>query len=361
MEQNGITDLRVTYNELATPYQIKQMVPITQIAAETVRRGRQFVEGVLDRRDTRILMILGPCSIHDPIAARDYAENLKVLSERVQDRLLIVMRTYFEKPRTSLGWKGLIYDPHLNGSDDMNEGYRISRQVLKDINELGLPTATEYLESFTPQYNSDLISWAAIGARTSYSPQHRQMASGLSMPVGIKNDTHGDVSVAVNGVTLAREPQAFPGINEHGQAVLLNTQGNPYAHIVLRGGDQGPNYGAESVKAAQAMLEKAGLLPIVIIDASHDNTFDEDGRKNYERQTIVIEDVIRQIVDGNDGIVGIMEESNLKGGSQKVPADLRGFDVSILEYGTSITGGCTPWDVTEEMVLQVHKDLALRK
>lgn len=355
MVENGITDLRVTYSELTTPYQIKQVVPITQIAAETVKRGRQGIEGILDRKDPRIIIILGPCSIHDPLAARDYAENLKILSEKVGDNLLLVMRTYFEKPRTALGWKGLIYDPKLDGSDDMNEGLRISRQVLKDVTELGLPTATEYLESFTPQFNADLVSWAAIGARTAYSPQHRQMASGLSMPVGIKNDTHGDVSIAVNGVTLAREPQAFPGINEHGQAVLLNTKGNPYAHIVLRGGDQGPNYDAESVKVAQAMLEEKGLPPVVVIDASHDNS-----AKDYQRQAIVIEDVIRQIVDGNDGIVGLMVESNLKAGNQKVPANMAELNHSTLEYGLSITDGCIDWATTEAVVLEAHKSLASR-
>lgn len=361
MVENGITDLRVTYSDLKKPYEIKQEVPITEIAAETLKKGRQGIEGIFDRKDPRIFMLLGPCSIHEPDAAREYAENLKELAERVDDRILVGMRTYFEKPRTALGWKGLIYDPHLDGSDDMNEGLQISRQLLKDVNELGLPAATEYLESFTPQYNSDLVSWAAIGARTAYSPQHRQMASGLSMPVGIKNDTHGDISVAVNGVLLAQQPQAFPGITEHGEAVLLKSKGNPYAHIVLRGGSQGTNYDAESVRGAQAILETEKLPPTIVVDTSHDNTFDENGRKDYERQAIVFEDIIRQIVGGNDRIAGIMMESNINAGSQRVPADLTGFDSSTLEYGVSITDGCLDWATTEALILQAHKDLALKK
>ena len=358
MVENGITDLRVTYTDLKNPYQIKQEVPITEIAVETVKKGRKGIEGILDRKDSRIAMLLGPCSIHDPQAARDYAENLKVLAEKVEDRILVGMRTYFEKPRTSLGWKGLIYDPNLNGSEDMDEGYLISRQVLKDINELGLPTATEYLESFTPQFNSDLVSWAAIGARTAYSPQHRQMASGLSMPVGIKNDTHGDISVAVNGVLLAREAQSFPGITEHGKAVLLKTTGNKYAHIVLRGGDQGPNYDAESVKAAQEMLEKAELPPVVVIDASHDNTFEGNGRKNYEKQIDVFQDTIKQVKDGNRGIVGLMLESNLKAGNQKIPSNLRGFDRSTLEYGLSVTDPCLDLETTIDLIMDAYRTLS---
>ena len=361
MVENNITNLRVTYSDLVTPYEIKQEIPLTKIAVETVKKGRQGIEGILDRKDSRIFMLLGPCSIHDPNAAREYAENLKVLAEKVDDRILIGMRTYFEKPRTALGWKGLIYDPHLNGSDDMNEGLKISRQLLKDVNELGLPAATEYLESFTPQYNADLVSWAAIGARTAYSPQHRQMASGLSMPVGIKNDTHGDISVAVNGVLLAREPQSFPGINESGQAVLLKTIGNKYAHIVLRGGDMRANYGAESVGNAHAMLKTVKLSPALVVDTSHDNTFDENGRKDYQRQAIVLEAVIKQIVDGDNYIPGIMMESNINAGSQIIPANLTGFDASELEYGVSITDGCLDWPTTVALILQAHKDLALKK
>ena len=361
MVENNITDLRVTYSDLVKPYEIKQEVPLTEIAAETVKNGRRGIESILERKDSRIFLLLGPCSIHDPDSAREYAENLKVLTEKVNDRILIGMRTYFEKPRTALGWKGLIYDPHLNGSDDMNEGLKISRQLLKDVNELGLPTATEYLESFTPQYNADLVSWAAIGARTAYSPQHRQMASGLSMPVGIKNDTHGDISVAVNGVLLAQQPQAFPGITEQGQAALLKSKGNPYAHIVLRGGIQGTNYDTESIGNAHAMLETAKLSPALVVDTSHDNTFDESGKKDYQRQAIVLEAVIKQIVDGDDYIPGIMIESNINSGSQRVPADLNGFDASELEYGVSITDGCLDWPTTVALILQAHKDLALKK
>ena len=354
IENNGIVDQRVSgYSPLISPYQLKQDIPRSYQAVETVTRGRQSIENILDGTDPRIFIIGGPCSIHDPEAAREFANETKELSDKVSDQFLIVMRMYFEKPRTGLGWEGLITDPNLDGSNDMNKGLHLSRKVLLDIAELGLPVATEYLDPFVPQFNSDFISWAAIGARTAYSPQHRKMASGLSMPAGIKNDTHGDISIAVNGVLSARGRHSFLGINEYGAPSVVNTLGNPYGHIVLRGGDEGPNYDEENVRSVQAMLEKEGLPPNVVIDCSHDNS-----NKDYKKQSEVFESVIKQIVDGNKGIVGLMVECNLKEGNQKIPLDLTGFDPTTLEYGQSVTDGCIGLETAKLMIMDSHKSLS---
>lgn len=354
MEQNGTIDRNIIdYDTLMSPRQLLTDLPRNEEMRQTVERGRKNIRDILDRTDSRKFVIVGPCSIHDPQVARDYAARLKEISDVIKDHLVIIMRSYFEKPRTSLGWKGLIYDPYLNGEDHIKDGLHLSRRILMDGLQIGLPYATEYLESFTPQYNSDLISSAAIGARTTESPQHRQLASGLSMPVGFKNNTQGDISVAVNAILSAKGKHAFLGIDAYGAPCVVRTKGNRYTHIVLRGSNTGSNYDAHSVENAQQMLMAANLPPNVVIDCSHGNS-----NKDYNRQPIVFEQVLKQIRDGNDGIVGIMLESNIKPGNQKIPSDLSGFDKSDLEYGVSVTDGCLDWDTTASLLLEAHKTLA---
>ncbi len=351
--KNGLVDTRVDgYVPLISPYQLWQEIPRSERATETVMRGRYGIEQILDNKDNRIFFIVGTCSIHDPLADMEYALLLKELADEVSDRILIVKRSYFEKSRTGPSWEGFIVDPYLNGSDDVNAGYRLSRRILMETNELGLPCATEFLERDTPQYIGDGVSWAAIGARTSSSPQHRKMASGLSMPVGIKNDTHGDIAIAVNGVRYAMQKRSFLGKDPDGHDAIVKTRGNPYAHLVLRGGDESPNYDRESVRLAQSMLEGQGLLPNVVIDCSHGNS-----GKDYTKQSEVCEEIVRQIRDGNHGIVGIMYESNLKAGSQKIPDDLEGFDTSTLRHGVSVTDGCSDWQTTRLVIRDANRAL----
>jgi 3-deoxy-7-phosphoheptulonate synthase len=358
MYKNGTVDTNVGgYLPLVSPAQLMTDVPRTEIAVQTMRKGREDIKNILDRNDSRLLVIVGPCSIHDFENAVAYAEKIKPISEEIASTHVVVMRAYFEKPRTSVGWKGLINDPNLDGTYDINEGYRLSRRILRTITEVGLPTATEYLETITPQFNSDLVSWAAIGARTAYSPIHRQLISGLSMPVGIKNDTHGDISVAVNGALAGTTPQVFPGIDLNGVNSLVNTKGNKYAHVVLRGGGGKPNYDAASVEQAQQLLKKAGLIPNIVIDCSHDNTF-VDGKKAYTTQIEVYESIMKQRVDGNEGVVGGMLESHLNGGNQKIPIDLADFDKSNLEFGTSITDACLDLETTVQLLRDSHKALS---
>lgn len=350
--QNGI-DKRVSgYSPLISPYQLQQDLPMTPQAKEAVTHGRKSIERILDGEDTRRFIIIGPCSIHDREEAVDYARCIKELANNVSNEFLIILRTYLEKPRTAPSWEGLIIDPHLDGSNKVNEGLHLSRKILLDISELNLPCATEYLETAIPQYISDLISWAAIGARTSASPQHRKMASGLSMPVGVKNDTHGNIDTAVNGVLYARESGSFIGINSFGVTSIVTTSGNPYAHLILRGGDKSPNYDKESVKQAQSMLESKKLPPNVVIDCSHGNS-----KKDYTKQPEVFEDIIKQIKDGNKGIVGLMLESYINEGSQKIPANLKGFDRKTLKYGISVTDGCIGWETTQKIVMDAYKIL----
>ena len=352
-EKNGTIDENIKdYDPLMSPRQVLTDLPRTPQMTETVAYGRESVKAILDRTDSRKLLIVGPCSIHDAEAAHDYAERLKELSDAVADHFVIIMRSYFEKPRTSLGWKGFIYDPYLDGENHIKDGLHLSRRLLMDNLEIGLPCATEYLESFTPQYNSGLISWAAIGARTTESPQHRQLASGLSMPVGFKNSTLGDISIAVNAILSAQGSHSFLGIDAYGAPCVVRTNGNRYTHIVMRGGVQ-PNYDAESVQAAQQMLMKSNLPPNVMIDCSHGNS-----EKDYSKQPAVFEDVLRQIRDGNDGIVGVMLESNIRAGNQKIPSDLRGFDRSDLAYGVSVTDGCVDWETTARLLKDAHSSLA---
>lgn len=354
MQTNGTIDRNVKdYQTLMSPRQLLTDLPRTDAMTQTVQHGRASIRNILDGTDSRKFVIVGPCSIHDAEVAHDYAAKLKEVSDAVSDRIVVIVRSYFEKPRTNLGWKGLIYDPHLNGAGDIKDGLYISRRILMDNLEIGLPCATEYLETFTPQYNSDLVSWAAIGARTTESPQHRQLASGLSMPVGFKNSTQGDISVAVNAILSSNGEHSFLGIDGYGAPSVVRTTGNPYTHIVIRGSNTGANYDSQSVQDIQAMLAEEDLPPNVVIDCSHGNS-----EKDYSKQPAVFEEILKQIRDGNDRIVGIMLESNINAGSQKIPSDLTGFDKSALEYGVSVTDSCIDWDTTASLLKAAHKNLA---
>lgn len=351
--QNSVVDKRILeYRALISPHSLKKDLPQTQKTKETVLHGRKSIEDVLNGKDSRIMVISGPCSIHDIKSAKEYATKLKELSNRVSDKFLIVMRTYFEKPRTSIGWKGFIYDPDLDGSNDINKGLHLSREILLHNARIGLPSATEYLETFTPQYNSDLISWAAIGARTVESPQHRQLASGLSMPVGFKNNTEGNIQVAVNAMLSAQQRHSFLGINEFGVPCIVNTSGNSYTHIVLRGSETNTNYDEESIEQTKSLLRAHQLSPKIMIDCSHGNS-----RKNHGEQINVFKNIIQQIKSGNKGIIGIMLESNLNSGNQPIPKNLKDFDLIQLDYGVSITDACISWQETETLLLNAYKSL----
>ncbi len=321
---------------LVTPNALKSDFPLTQKAHDTVLKGRKDIQNILDGKDKRILVVVGPCSIHDVTAAHEYADRLKELAEELKDTLLIVMRVYFEKPRTTTGWKGLINDPDMNDSFDINKGLRMARQLLLELNEKGLPCATEALDPNTPQYMQDLISWSAIGARTTESQTHREMSSGLSCPVGFKNGTDGGMTVAVNAMQAVKSGHSFLGLSSDGQVSIIKSRGNPYAHVVLRGGNNQPNYDATAVKPAENELAKGKTNGKIMVDASHANS----GKDPY-LQPMVIKNIAGQIVDGNKSIIGLMIESHLKGGRQDIPSDL-----SQLEYGKSVTDGCLDWDST---------------
>ena len=321
---------------LLPPSQLHDAVPATARASQTVGRARADVIDVLQGQDKRLLVVVGPCSIHDPVAAMDYAQRLKHLADELADQLLVVMRVYFEKPRTTVGWKGLINDPRMDDSFHIEEGLHLARQLLVDLNDMGLPCGTEALDPITPQYLGDLIAWSAIGARTTESQTHREMASGLSSPVGFKNGTDGSLDVAINAMLSAAQPHTFLGINGEGQVALTQTRGNAYGHLILRGGAQ-PNYDSVAVAEAEAELTKAKLPVNIVVDCSHGNS-----RKNHALQSLVLKDVVGQIVDGNRSIKGVMLESNLGEGNQKLgdPKDLR--------YGVSITDACLGWEATAE-------------
>ena len=329
---------------LMSPSRLKERLPMSEVANATVLTGRHQVQRVLDREDRRLLVVVGPCSIHDPRIALDYAARLKDLSDKVKDTLLLVMRVYFEKPRTTVGWKGLINDPDLDGTHKVEKGLQLARQILVEVNELGVPAATETLDPISPQYLAELLSWSAIGARTTESQTHREMASGLSMPVGFKNGTDGNLDTAINAMQAALEPHHFLGINLDGQTCVIQTRGNHYGHLVLRGGKHGPNYDALAVKKAEVGLEKTGLRQEIMVDCNHANS-----GKDPVRQEIVLRDIVRQIKDGNESLIGVMIESNLKGGSQKVGPD--------MEYGVSITDACLDWENTRRILLDAHQDL----
>jgi 3-deoxy-7-phosphoheptulonate synthase len=335
------------FEPLVSPAQLKARLPLGAASHRTVVQGRQAIADILAGRDSRLLVIAGPCSIHDDRAAIEYASRLKAVSDRVKDTMVVVMRTYFEKPRTTVGWKGLINDPWLNGSYDIGSGLHKSRRLLIQITAMGVPTATEMLDSIVPQYIAGLVCWAAIGARTTESQTHREMASGLSMPVGLKNCTDGGLTTAINAMIAAGSPQSFLGIDPQGRACVVKTTGNPYTHLVLRGGLR-PNYDAASIRAAMALLSANGLTPSILVDCSHGNS-----GKNHARQPTVWQAVLDQRIDGNAAIIGLMLESNLKGGNQK-----NGGSLETLHYGVSITDACMDWQTTESLILSAHERLA---
>src|SRR5512133_3772521 len=328
----------VALDVMPTPDEIKAKLPLTEKAAETVVSGRRTIEAILDGRDPRLFAVVGPCSIHDPVAGLDYARRLKKLAEEVSSTLFMVMRVYFEKPRTSVGWKGFINDPYMDDSFRVDEGMERARRFLLDVNELGLPAATEALDPTAPQYLGDLIAWTAIGARTSESQTHREMSSGLSTPVGFKNGTDGEIESAVNAILSASHPHAFLGVNGQGRSAVVRTRGNAYGHLVLRGGGGRPNFDTVSISLAEQALAKAKLPQNVVVDCSHANSW-----KKPELQPLVMRDVVHQIREGNRSVVGLMIESFIESGSQPIPSDL-----TKLRYGCSVTDACVSWEATEE-------------
>ncbi len=335
---------------LPSPAALLAELPKTENQADFVVRARRDIHRLIFTDDKRFLLIVGPCSIHDLAAGRDYARRLAALSRDVADRVMIVMRVYFEKPRTTVGWKGLVMDPHLDGSHDIAAGLRQARSFLRDVIDLGLPTATEFLDPITPQYMADLVCWGAIGARTTESQTHRQMASGLSMPLGFKNGTDGTLQAAVNAIRAASQPQTFLGINLDGSASAVVTRGNPACHVVLRGGAAGPNYSPAHIAQVEAALAKAGLARSVVVDCSHDNS-----AKKPELQPDVLRAVMDQIAAGNASIMGAMIESNLAAGNQPFPQPKE-----KLLRGVSITDGCIDWATTEALIRELHTRLAPR-
>jgi 3-deoxy-7-phosphoheptulonate synthase len=343
-----VSDLNIAANiPLPAPALLCHEIARSDTQAEFVARSREELREIIFGEDSRLLLIAGPCSIHDVEAGKQYATRLARLAEQVADKILLVMRVYFEKPRTTVGWKGLIMDPELDGSDNIAGGLRIARSFLRDIIDLGIPTATELLDPVTPQYIADLISWSAIGARTTESQTHRQMASGLSMPLGFKNTTNGSITAAVNAIKAASSPQTFLGISAEGIASAVTTNGNPHCHIILRGGENGPNYEAPHVAGAAGQLEAQGLPPSIMIDASHDNS-----GKNHANQPAVFADIVAQRAAGNKNIIGAMIESNLVGGSQKFPQP-----VPALTFGQSITDKCIDWETTERIISEAANAL----
>lgn len=333
---------------LPTPDALRRELPLAPELARRVAAQRQAIRDILAGRDDRLLVVVGPCSIHDPEAALEYARRLAELAPRVADRLLPVMRVYVEKPRTTVGWKGLINDPHLNGSFEIEEGLHIARRLLVELAEMGLPLATEALDPISPQYIQDCISWSAIGARTTESQTHREMSSGLSCPVGFKNGTDGSLEVAVNALQSVAHPHNFLGIDYAGRVAIIRTRGNAYGHVVLRGGNGRPNYDSVSVALAEQELKKAGIKPNIMIDCSHANS-----NKDPALQPLVLENVTNQILEGNRSIIGLMVESNIGWGNQKMPEDL-----SQLQYGVSITDACIDWDTTEHALKTMNEKLA---
>ncbi|MCP5160442.1 MAG: 3-deoxy-7-phosphoheptulonate synthase [Hahellaceae bacterium] len=345
MSSSVIDNLNVASQEiLITPENLRNEIPLTEKASATVSSGRATINDILDRKDPRLFVVVGPCSIHDVDAAKEYALKLKKLADELQDTLYLVMRVYFEKPRTTVGWKGLINDPHLNDSFCIEEGLHIGRRLLMDIAEIGLPTATEALDPISPQYLQDTISWSAIGARTTESQTHREMSSGLSVAIGFKNGTDGGLAVAINALKSASAPHSFLGINPQGQVSVIRTKGNPYGHVVLRGGSTKPNYDSVSIALCEQELAKAKLPNNIMVDCSHANS-----NKDPALQPLVIQDIAHQIMEGNKSVVGLMIESNLNWGSQNIPEDL-----SQLKYGVSVTDACIDWDTTEKTLRELH-------
>ena len=343
-----VSDIHVSSNlALPAPAELIQRLPRSERNAEFIVRSRQEIREIIFGNDPRFLVIAGPCSIHDTAAGREYAERFAGLAEKVKDEMLLVMRVYFEKPRTTVGWKGLIMDPYLDETNRIEEGLQMARQFLLDMIELGIPTATELLDPITPQYIADLICWSAIGARTTESQTHRQMASGLSMPIGFKNGTLGNLEPAINAIKAATAPQTFLGVALDGRASAVTTTGNPDCHIILRGGDGGPNYEEKSVAVTRELLTKHGLSPAIMIDASHGNC-----KKDHNLMPGVFEEIVRQRAAGDTSIIGAMLESNLIAGSQKFPQSL-----DQLVHGQSITDACIDWETTEKLILAAAANL----
>jgi len=337
-------DLHVVENRpLLAPNQLLTQLPLTETAAALVAQTRDHIRNIMHNEDRRLLVIVGPCSVHDVDAAYDYAQQLVQLRNRYSEQLEIVMRVYFEKPRTSIGWKGLINDPHLDGSYDINEGLRLARKLLLDLAELGLPAATELLDPITPQYIADVIAWTAIGARTTESQTHREMASGLSMPIGFKNNTNGSLQAASNAMLAASQPHHFLGINGDGHASIVSTTGNADGHLVLRGGKQGPNYARSHVESAAKALAEQNLNPRIMVDCSHANA-----DKDHNRQVVVLDNIAEQVRQGSQHISGVMIESHLIAGNQPIAEDLK-----ALTYGQSITDACVDIDTTALMLEQL--------
>ncbi len=334
-------DLHISaFQPLIPPSSLKAEFPMSEKANTTVVEGRKSLQNILSGTDTRMIAVVGPCSIHDKEVAVEYAEKLRGLAERVKDTLRIVMRVYFEKPSTTIGWRGMITDPDLDGSYNIEKGLKRARELLLTINEMGLPTGSEMLDPIVPQYLADLVAWAAIGARTTESQTHREMASGLSMPVGFKNGTSGNLQLALDAMSSSVHPHSFIGIDQEGRTCVVHTKGNEYVHIILRGGRSGPNYYEENVEDAEQLLKNTGLNPAVMIDCSHANS-----GKNHEKQSRVLRSVREQRRRGNRSIIGFMMESNLAAGNQPIPKDLKD-----LAYGCSVTDKCIGWEETERLI-----------
>jgi 3-deoxy-7-phosphoheptulonate synthase len=348
MTTNRLENINVAAFELMpSPEEIQARLPISAAAVASVSAGRETVTRILDRTDPRLFLIVGPCSIHDLRAGYDYAQRLRRLAEDVKDALVLVMRVYFAKPRTATGWKGFINDPYLDDSFRIAEGMEKARGFLLQVAELGLPIATEALDSITPQYLGDLITWTAIGARTAESQTHRELASGLSTPVGFKNATDGDIQVAINAIRSAAQPHSFLGLSAQGISTIVRTRGNSYCHLVLRGGGGRPNYDTVSISIVERALAKAGLPRLVVVDCSHENS-----HKDPELQPLVFSDCVHQVREGNRSIVGLMVESNIEGGNQPIPEDL-----SALKYGCSVTDPCVDWPTTALLIHKACRDL----
>ena len=335
------------FDPMPSPEDILADLPLSTEAARTVMRGRETLRNILERKDHRLFVVVGPCSIHDPLAGIDYARRLRKLSDEVSETLFMVMRVYFEKPRTTTGWKGYINDPDMNDSFTVDQGMKRARQFLLDVAEAGLATGTEALDPISPQYLGDLMAWTAIGARTTESQTHREIASGLSTPVGFKNATSGDVDIAINAIISSSRPHSFLGINGQGRTSIVRTRGNRYCHVVLRGGDRRPNYDTVSVQMTEQALIEAKLPPNIVVDCSHANSY-----KKPELQPLVMTDVVNQVRLGNKSLVGMMIESNLVGGNQPIPADR-----SQLKYGCSVTDPCIDWDTTEKTIREAALQL----
>lgn len=348
MQKDRVNNLHVSSEKiLITPEQLSQEMPATDKAIAFVQQSRKVISDIIHGEDHRLLVVCGPCSIHDVKAAKEYALRLKELHELCKDTLFVVMRVYFEKPRTTTGWKGLINDPHIDDSFDIETGLRTGRELLNYLAELELPVATEALDPISPQYLSEFFSWSAIGARTSESQTHREMASGLSMPVGFKNGTDGSLSIAINALKSAASGHSFMGINQQGQVSIIKTEGNPDGHIILRGGKQ-PNYDSVCVADCEQSLREAGVNAALVVDCSHANS-----AKDYRRQPLVAQNVVNQILEGNQSIIGIMLESHLNAGNQSS----NGKKPSELDYGVSITDGCISWDETNKLIHETRDKL----